>query len=185
MYAFIISLAIVALAEIGDKTQLLTLMLAARFKAPFSISLGILVSTVANHLLAAWMGSWASRFMGEKWGPVLLGLSFLAMAIWILIPDKPETGKKSHTKYGVFVATAIAFFWAEMGDKTQLATVALAAKYENLITVVLGSTLGMMLANVPVAYLGDGLSRKIPLAYIRFSTSAIFFILAGLAFFKI
>lgn len=161
MTALLISIGVVALAEIGDKTQLLALALAAKYRRPWPIVSGILVATLANHLLAGAVGTWVARQLGEhllRWG---LGLSFLAMAAWILVPDRLDDAPKTPSRYGVFATTALAFFIVEMGDKTQIATVALAAHYDALVTVVIGTTIGMMVANVPAVLLGNVAAHKL------------------------
>jgi len=165
--ALIVSTGVVALAEIGDKTQLLTLLLATRFRAPTPIVLGIAVATVANHALASVVGNWLVSVIGPGAMRWILGLSFLAMAAWALIPDEPPAENAAAPRYGVFVTTVVAFFLVEMGDKTQVATVALAAQFHSIMWVVLGTTLGMLLANVPVVYAGDALIRRVPLTIVR------------------
>lgn len=182
MDSFLISTAVVAIAEIGDKTQLLALVLAARFRKPVPIILGILVATIANHGIAALVGTTVAAFLGPdvlRWG---LGLSFLAMAAWTLVPDKVDDDETT-TKpgFGPFMATLIAFFLVEIGDKTQIATIALAARFENLVLVTAGTTLGMMLANVPGVLLGGIAAGKLPLGLIRGVAAAIFAILGLLA----
>ena len=179
MEAFLISTGIVALAEMGDKTQLLSLLLAARFRRPWPIVLGILVATLANHALAGALGSWVTSVLGPQVLRWVLGLSFIAMAVWMLIPDKlDEDEAPSATKgLGVFGTTVIAFFLAEMGDKTQIATVALAAQYQAWFAVVAGTTLGMMLANAPVVWFGDKLVKKVPIRVVHMVSAAIFAVL--------
>lgn len=177
MEAFLISTGIVALAEIGDKTQLLAFILAAKFKKPIPIILGILVATVANHAFAGALGSWITTFLGPETLRWVLGISFLAMAVWTLIPDKFDESEAKLTKAGVFVTTLVAFFLAEMGDKTQIATVALAAQYQAFFSVVAGTTLGMMLANVPAVLVGDRLAHKMPIRLVHGIAAAIFAIL--------
>jgi putative Ca2+/H+ antiporter (TMEM165/GDT1 family) len=176
MEAFLISTGIVALAEIGDKTQLLALVLAARFRKPLPIVLGILVATLTNHALAGAAGAWISALVGPTAMRWILGVSFIAMAAWTLIPDKLEAddGPGPAPRFGVFGTTFIAFFLLEMGDKTQIATVALAAKYAALGAVVLGTTLGMMLANVPAVLLGEVAARKLPMQVVHRIAAAIF-----------
>jgi putative Ca2+/H+ antiporter (TMEM165/GDT1 family) len=183
MEAFLISTGVVALGEMGDKTQLLAFMLAARFKKPVPIVLGILVATLANHAMAGAVGNAVAAFLGPtvlRWG---LGLSFLAMAVWMLIPDQAddEALDGQVSRLGVFGTTVVAFFLAEMGDKTQIATVALAARYDALIGVVAGTTLGMMLANVPAVYLGDRVTRAVPMKLVHGVSAAIFAVLGILA----
>ncbi|MES2322791.1 MAG: TMEM165/GDT1 family protein [Pseudomonadota bacterium] len=174
MDAFLVSMGIVALAEIGDKTQLLAFLLAARFRRPAPIVLGILVATVANHAIAAAVGAWISTLLGPEAMRWILGVSFLAMAAWTMVPDKLDDGDTSLAGYGVFLTTVVAFFIAEMGDKTQVATVALAARYEAMLAVVAGTTLGMMLANVPAVYFGERIAGKVPLKLVHGIAAAIF-----------
>jgi putative Ca2+/H+ antiporter (TMEM165/GDT1 family) len=177
MEAFLISTGVVALAEIGDKTQLLALVLAAKFRKPVPIILGILVATLANHALAGAAGAWISAAIGPTAMRWVLGLSFIAMALWTLIPDKYEEAKDAAPRFGVFGTTVIAFFLLEMGDKTQIATVALAAKYSSLVGVVAGTTLGMMLANVPAVLIGEVAAKKLPMRLVHGIAAAIFFAL--------
>jgi len=162
MESFLLSTGVVALAEIGDKTQLLALVLAARFRRPWPIVLGILVATLANHAAAGALGQWVAAALGPLWLRWILGLSFLAMAAWILIPDKLDDDAAPATHGGVFLTTLIAFFLAEIGDKTQIATVALAAQSPSLTAVVLGTTLGMLIANVPAVLFGERVARVLP-----------------------
>jgi putative Ca2+/H+ antiporter (TMEM165/GDT1 family) len=175
--AFLISTGIVALAEIGDKTQLLAFILAAKFKKPIPIIMGILVATVANHAFAGALGAWITSFLGPETLRWVLGISFLAMAVWTLIPDKFDESEAKLTKAGVFVTTLVAFFLAEMGDKTQIATVALAAQYQAFFSVVAGTTFGMMLANVPAVLVGDRLAHKMPVRIVHGIAAAIFAVL--------
>ena len=178
MEAFLISTGVVALAEIGDKTQLLALLLAARFRKPVPIILGILVATLANHALAGFAGAWISATVGPTAMRWILGLSFIVMALWTLIPDKYEDSKDNAApRFGVFGTTLIAFFLLEMGDKTQIATVALAAKYSSLAGVIAGTTLGMLIANVPAVLLGEVAAKKIPMGLVHGIAAAIFFAL--------
>ncbi len=182
MEAFFVSTGVVALAEMGDKTQLLSLVLAARFRKPWPICAGILVSTLANHAGAAAIGEWLASLLGPDVLRWIVGLSFIAMAGWIMIPDKLDDEEAATPpRFGVFGATIIAFFLAEMGDKTQIATVALAARYTNLVAVVAGTTLGMMLANVPVVFLGDKLTRAVPIRLVHGICALIFVVLGGIA----
>ncbi|MEJ0087645.1 MAG: TMEM165/GDT1 family protein [Pseudomonadota bacterium] len=174
MEAFFVSAGVVALAEIGDKTQLLALLLATRFRAPLPIVLGIFVATIANHAFAGAVGNWVVTLLGAQALRWILGISFLAMAAWTLVPDSPPDEVTGPPRYGVFVTTAIAFFLVEMGDKTQIATVALAAQFHNLAAVVIGTTLGMMLANVPVVYLGDALIKRVSLKAVRIVAALVF-----------
>ena len=184
MEAFFISTAIVALAEMGDKTQLLALVLAARFRKPWPIVLGIFVATLANHALAGAVGAWVTTVLGPQALRWVLGLSFIAMAVWMLIPDKLDNGGESKgLRLGVFGTTVVAFFIAEMGDKTQIATVMLAAQYNAYLWVVAGTTLGMMIANAPVVWLGDRLVKKVPIRLVHIISAVIFLVLGLLALF--
>jgi len=175
--AFLISTGIVALAEIGDKTQLLALVLAAKYRKPVPIVLGILVATLVNHAVAGYVGAWVASAVGAELMRWILGISFLAMAGWMLIPDKLDDEEDKPARYGVFLTTLIAFFIVEMGDKTQIATVALAAKYGSLLAVVGGTTLGMMLANVPAVLLGEVTAKKLPMRLVHGTAAAIFAVL--------
>jgi putative Ca2+/H+ antiporter (TMEM165/GDT1 family) len=177
MEVFLVSAGVVVLAEIGDKTQLLALLLATRFRAPWPIVAGIFVATVANHALASAVGAWIVQFVGPDAMRWILGVSFLLMAAWTLIPDSPPDESSAAPRYGVFVATVIAFFLVEMGDKTQIATVALAAQFQSISWVVLGTTLGMMLANVPVVFAGDALIKRVPLKTVRIVAATSFAVL--------
>jgi putative Ca2+/H+ antiporter (TMEM165/GDT1 family) len=174
VHAFLVSTGLVALAEIGDKTQLLALMLAARFQRPWPIIFGILVATLANHAGAGLAGMLLGSFLSGDWLRWAIGLSFLAMALWALIPDKYEENQRAITRGGAFVTTVVVFFLAEIGDKTQIATIGLAARFEQLYAVVLGTTLGMMLANVPAVILGDRLAGRLPLTAIRYTAAFVF-----------
>lgn len=177
MEAFLISSGIVALAEMGDKTQLLSLLLAAKFRRPVPIVLGILVATLLNHAFAGAVGSWVTSFVGKEAMRWILGLSFLGMAVWTLIPDKLDDVEAKPLKFGVFGATLIAFFLAEMGDKTQVATIALAAKYSEFYMVVAGTTLGMMIANVPAVLLGSRITEAVSMKLVHSIAAAIFAVL--------
>ena len=182
MEAFFVSTGIVALAEMGDKTQLLSLVLATRFRKPWPIVLGIFVATVVNHGLAGAVGAWVTHALGPDLLRWVLGGSFIAMAIWMLIPDKlDDEGGDSKPKYGVFLTTIVAFFLAEMGDKTQIATVMLAARFNAWAQVVAGTTLGMMLANAPVVWFGDRITRKVPIRLVHTIGAVIFLGLGVLA----
>jgi len=184
MQALLVSTGVVALAEIGDKTQLLALVLAARWRKPVPIILGILVATVLNHALAGAVGAWLAAAVGPQAMRWILGLSFLAMAAWILVPDKADDEAAAREpRYGVFLATLVTFFLVEMGDKTQIATVALAAKYASLWAVVAGTTLGMMLANVPAVLVGEAAARSLPLGVVRAVAAVIFAVLGLLMLF--
>jgi Ca2+/H+ antiporter, TMEM165/GDT1 family len=183
MEAFLVSTGIVALAEMGDKTQLLALVLAARFKKPWPIVIGIFVATVANHAMAGALGAWVTTVVSPQTLRWLLGASFLLMAVWMLIPDKLEDdADRKAPRLGVFATTVVVFFLAEMGDKTQIATVMLAAKYEAYAAVVAGTTLGMMLANAPVVWLGERITRLVPLRIVHIVSALVFASLGVLAF---
>ena len=174
MEAFLVSTGLVAVAEIGDKTQLLALLLAARFRKPAPIILGILVATIANHALAAWVGVAAAALLSGPWMKWVLGLAFIGFGVWALIPDKFEDGDRPKDRAGVFLTTLVAFFFVEMGDKTQVATVALAAKFQQVLLVAAGTTLGMMIANVPAVLIGEAAATRLPLKYIRWAAAASF-----------
>ncbi|MCX7222061.1 MAG: TMEM165/GDT1 family protein [Burkholderiales bacterium] len=184
MEAFLMSTGIVALAEMGDKTQLLSLVLAARYRKPVPIILGILVATLLNHAVAGAVGAWLMHWFGPSVMRWVLGVSFLAMAIWILIPDKLDD-TYADPKGGIFLTTVVAFFLAEMGDKTQFATVALAAQYTSLWAVVMGTTAGMMLANAPAVLLGDRITRVVPMRTVHIIAAILFAILGVLALFDV
>jgi Ca2+/H+ antiporter, TMEM165/GDT1 family len=168
------SAGVVALAEIGDKTQVLAIVLAARFRRPLPIVLGILVATLANHALAGALGAWITSVVGPATLRIVLGLSFIGMAIWTLIPDRLDESDARLPRAGVFGTTVIGFFLAEMGDKTQIATVALAAQYHAFAAVVAGTTLGMMIANVPAVLLTDRIAHRIPIRLVHGVAAAIF-----------
>ncbi|MEY3952610.1 MAG: hypothetical protein RL320_1412 [Pseudomonadota bacterium] len=175
MESLFVSAGVVALAEIGDKTQLLAFLLAARFRRPTPIILGILVATILNHGLAGAVGAWVTTTLSPDLLRWILGISFLAMAIWTLIPDKIEDNEAALAqRFGVFGTTLIAFFFAEMGDKTQIATVAMAAHYPDAVLVVIGTTIGMLIANVPAVMVGDKLAGRLPLRLIRSVAAALF-----------
>lgn len=177
MEAFLISTGIVALAEIGDKTQLLAFLLAAKYRKPVPIILGIFVATIINHAIAGAVGAWITTLAGPQAMRWILGLSFLGMAVWTLIPDKVDDNDSKFAKLGVFGTTLVAFFLAEMGDKTQVATVALAAQYKSLVGVVMGTTVGMMIANVPAVLLGDRIAHRIPVKLVHGIAAALFALL--------
>jgi Ca2+/H+ antiporter, TMEM165/GDT1 family len=179
--AFLLSTGIVALAEMGDKTQLLSLVLAARLKRPWPIVWGILLATLLNHALAGAVGAWVMAAVGPDVMRWVLGVSFLAMAVWVLIPDKlDDADAATPRRMGVFFLTTWTFFLAEMGDKTQIATVALGAQYQPLIAVVAGTTLGMMLANAPVVFFGEAITRRVPIALVH-RIAAVIFLALGIA----
>ena len=181
MHAFWVSTGVVALAEIGDKTQLLAFILAARFRAPLPIIAGILAATLVNHGLAGALGAWIVAAVNPAVLRWVLGLSFLGMAAWTLVPDRIEDEEDAIvSRFGVFGATLISFFLAEMGDKTQLATVAMAAHYGNPLIVVMGTTLGMLIADVPAVFIGKQLADRIPMRLVHGVAAAIFALL-GLA----
>jgi len=181
LHAFAVSTGVVALGEVGDKTQLLALLLAARYRAPRPIILGILVATLLNHALAAALGSWLTQQVDPSVLRWVLGASFLAVALWMLVPDEVDAPQaQASPRLGVFGLTTIAFFLAEMGDKTQIATVMLAARYDALLTVTAGTTLGMMIANVPAVLLGDKAVKFVPIAWVH-RVAALAFALIGFA----
>ena len=177
MEALLVSTGIVALAEIGDKTQLLAFILAAKFRRPVPITLGILLATLVNHGFAGALGSWITTLLGPETLRWVLGISFLAMAAWTLIPDEFDEEDAKLARFGVFGTTLVAIFLAEMGDKTQVATVALAAQYQSLFMVVTGTTLGMMIANVPAVILGDRIAEKMPVRLVHRIAAGIFAVL--------
>lgn len=176
-----VSTGVVALAEIGDKTQLLAFILAARFKKPLPIILGILVATLVNHGIAGALGAWITATISPEILRWVLGLSFIGMAIWTLVPDKIEDEETQIAqRLGVFGATLVTFFFAEMGDKTQIATVAMAAHYATPVLVVIGTTLGMLIADVPAVFVGDKLASRIPMRLVH-AVAAMIFALLGIA----
>lgn len=172
--AFLISTGLVAVAEIGDKTQLLAIMLAARFRRPAPIVLGILVATLLNHGLAATLGFVVAKYLSGPAFQILVAVGFLAMAAWALIPDKDDEEAGSRTAGGVFLTTLVAFFLVEIGDKTQIATTLLAARFQDIAIVAAGTTLGMMIANVPAVFLGETATRVVPLRYVRIAAAGVF-----------
>lgn len=172
-----ISALVVAVAEIGDKTQLLAIVLAARFRRPIPIILGILAATLLNHGLAATLGYWLGRWLSGPVFQIAVGIGFLAMAVWALIPDKEDEGALKRTAGGVFLTTLVAFFLVENGDKTQIATTLLAARFHAIGLVTVGTTLGMMAANVPAVFLGEAATKIVPLKYVRIAAALL---LAGL-----
>lgn len=182
MEAFLSSTLAVAIAEIGDKTQLLALFLAARYCRPYAITSGVFVATLVNHALSAWLGLAIAALIPEQWIPWLIASSFIAIALWLLVPDKDADDMGRFASYGPFLATLILFFLAEIGDKTQIATVVLAAKYSvdfwSSFIVILGTTLGMLLANVPVIFAGKWLMDRMPLNIARKAAFVIFVLLA-------
>lgn len=172
--AFLVSTMVVGLAEIGDKTQILSMILAARFHRPLPIIFGILFATIANHSAAGLAGTLFGSFLAGPWMRWVLGISFLSVAVWALFPDKYEGDARAISRAGAFMSTLVAFFLAEIGDKTQIATVGLAARFEQFDPVVAGTTLGMMLANVPVVIIGDRLAGKLPVNAIRITAAIVF-----------
>jgi putative Ca2+/H+ antiporter (TMEM165/GDT1 family) len=179
MEAFLIATGLVAFAEIGDKTQLLAFLLAAKFRKPWPIILGILAATLINHGIAGAVGAWIASLLDQSALRWILGLAFIAMAVWVLIPDKLDE-EAQPVRFGVFGTTLIAFFFAEMGDKTQIATVALSAQYETWMSIVIGTTLGMMIANVPAVLLGNRLAHAMPVKLVH-SIAALIFLVLGVA----
>lgn len=176
MESLLVSLAVVTAAEIGDKTQLLALLLAAKFRKPIPITLGILVATIANHGLAAWAGIEVAHWIGPETMRWIIGLSFIAMAAWTLVPDKMDDDDQPKTweRAGAFVATTIAFFLVEIGDKTQIATVALGARFGDLLMVTTGTTLGMLIADVPAVFVGNAMAERVPLKLVRMVAALLF-----------
>ncbi len=177
MEVFLTCVAAIALGELGDRTQLLALVLSTRLRRPFAIILGILVATLANHLLAAWLGQWAGSLLRPQLLRLILGLSFLVLAVWVLVPDKPEAASETHSGYGAFLLTLWTFFLAEMGDKTQLLAMSLAARFHDLLLVVGGTTVGMMLVNVPTVLLAERVTRALPLRWIRLGAAGLYAVL--------
>lgn len=173
MEALLTSIAVVAVAEIGDKTQLLALVLAARYRKPWPIIAGILAATLANHAAAAAVGYWLADWLKGAWFQIAVGVAFLAMAAWALIPDKEDDGAAARSHGGVFLTTLVAFFLVEIGDKTQIATSLLAARFHTVGLVTLGTTIGMMLANVPAVLFGEAVTKVVPLKYVRMAAAAI------------
>ena len=175
MEAFLVSTGLVALAEMGDRTQLLAIMLASRFKRPIPILLGILVATIASNVLAAVAGFYLSSFLSSVWFKYVVSASFIGMAIWALVPDKADDKEKPpRAGMGVFLTTAVTFFLVEIGDKTQIAAAALAAQFHNILLVAAGTTAGMMIANIPAVYLGHAFSRRLPLGALRVAAALVY-----------
>ncbi|HVN00565.1 MAG TPA: TMEM165/GDT1 family protein [Caulobacteraceae bacterium] len=178
MEAYLVSALLVALAEMGDRTQLLAIMLASRYRKPVPILLGILAATVANHVLAALAGYFVSGVLQATWFKYAVSLSFVAMAIWALVPEKKHDEDQSRRlRFGVFVTTAVTFFLLEMGDKTQIATAALAARYHNVLVVAAGTSTGMMVANTPAVFLGQAVTRVLPIRALHISAAVVYLIL--------
>ena len=187
METFFVSTAVVALGEMGDKTQLLAMLLAARFRKPWPIIAGIFLATLANHAAAGAVGGWVAQALGPNILRWVIGLGFLAMAAWMLVPDKIDADeiRKQPARWGVFGTTFVAFFLAEMGDKTQIATVALAARYPDLLAVVMGTTLGMMISNVPAVFLGDAIAKRVRMSLVHGIAAFIFAVLGVLTLFNV
>ncbi len=184
--AFAVSTGVVALGEMGDKTQLLAMLLAVKFRRPVPIILGILVATLFNHATAGLVGNWVAGALGPSVLRWVIGISFIAMAGWMLVPDKIDADEAAGPpRFGVFGTTLVAFFLAEMGDKTQIATVALAARYDDLVSVVAGTTLGMMLADVPAVFIGEKIAAKVPMKLVHGIAAAIFAVLGVLTLFNV
>jgi Ca2+/H+ antiporter, TMEM165/GDT1 family len=181
MEAFLVSITTISVAEIGDRTQLLSLVLAARYRRPWPIIAGILCATLANHAAAGFVGVWFGALLKPRTLQIVVGISMVAMALWTLKPDKLDENAGATTAAGAFLATLSTFFIAEIGDKTQIATLALAAAYPNLVAVVAGTTAGMLLANVPVVFLGKAFADRLPIKTIHYGAAALFVIL-GLIF---
>lgn len=179
MEAFLVSTGLVAIAEIGDKTQLLAMVLAAKFRRPVPIILGILVATILNHTGAAALGFVVAHWLSGPTFQILVGAGFIAMALWALIPDKDDEAAANRAAGGVFLTTLVAFFLVEIGDKTQIATTLLAARFQDIAIVAAGTTLGMMLANVPAVLLGEAATKIVPLRYVRVGAALIFLVLGA------
>jgi putative Ca2+/H+ antiporter (TMEM165/GDT1 family) len=174
-----VSVAVVALAEIGDKTQLLAIVLAAKYRKPVPILLGILAATLLNHAIAAWAGYALAQWLTGQTFRLLVGAAFIVMAAWALIPDKSEDDAVTRSRGGVFLTTLISFFLIEIGDKTQIATSLLAARFQDIVMVTAGTTLGMMLANAPVVLLGGAAARMAPLRYVRVAAALLFAVIGA------
>ncbi|MBB1405147.1 MAG: TMEM165/GDT1 family protein [Pseudoalteromonas nigrifaciens] len=177
MEIFLTSTVTVALAEIGDKTQLLSLLLAARFHNKIALILGVLVATIINHGLSAWFGDWLSGNFAIEYLPWVVNISFIVVGLWLLIPDKDEAVSHKYDRYGAFLVAFVLFFIAEIGDKTQIATVLLGAQYQSVLWVTIGTTVGMLIANVPVIYAGNALLKRIPLNKVRIIAASVFVLL--------
>ena len=182
MESLFISTTSVALAEIGDKTQLLSLLLATRFTNKWAIIAGILLATIINHGLSAWLGQYSTQWLNSDWLQYVISGSFVLVGLWVLIPDKLDDKPDLMANLGAFIATTILFFLAEIGDKTQVATIILGAQYQNLLLVTLGTTIGMLLANIPVIYFGEALMKRLPLNVVRIIASSLFIVI-GIATF--
>lgn len=180
MEALLASTTAVALAEIGDKTQLLTLFLMVRYRRPLPILAGILIATLGNHWLSAWLGIWLADLLDPHWLQFAVGISFIAIGLWLLVPDKLDDSGTTRSRWGPFLATTVLFFIAEIGDKTQIATLVLAAHYEQMLPVVIGTTAGMLLANIPVLLAGERLLTRLPLSWTRRAACILFVALGAL-----
>lgn len=185
MESFLISAGVVALGEMGDKTQLLAMLLAVKFRRPVPIVAGILVATLLNHALAGLLGGWVADTLGPQTLRWVVGAGFLGMAAWVLVPDKVDADVGLPQRFGVFGTTVVAFFLAEMGDKTQLATVALAARFHDLLPVVAGTTVGILLADVPAVFVGHRMAERLPMAWMHRIAAAIFALLGLLTLFNV
>ena len=186
MEAFLVSTGVVALGEMGDKTQLLAMLLAVRFRRPVAIVLGILVATLLNHAAAGLVGGWVASALGPDVLRWVIGVSFIAMAGWMMVPDKIDDDEATTAqRFGVFGTTVLTFFLAEMGDKTQIATVALAARYQDIVAVVAGTTLGMLIADVPAVFLGEKIAQKVSMKLVHSIAAAVFVVLGGLTLFNV
>ena len=174
MEALFTSIAVVALAEIGDKTQLLAILLATRFRKPMPIVAGIFAATIANHLIAAFIGQQVAAALSSDWFRYAVAASFIAMALWTLVPDKIDDLADKPARFGAFLTTLVSFFLVEMGDKTQVATIALAARFDDVLTVATGTTIGMMIANVPAVFLGHEIIARVPLKLVRLIAAGLF-----------
>jgi putative Ca2+/H+ antiporter (TMEM165/GDT1 family) len=175
MDVYLISTLLVTLAEMGDRTQLLSVMLASRYRKPVPILAGVLVATIANHSLAALAGFYLASLLAASWFKYVVALSFIAMALWALVPDnEDDEGQPARSRWGVFLTTTVSFFLVEIGDKTQIATIALAARYHNVLVVAAGTTTGMMLANIPAVFLGHGVTRVLPIKALRAAAALVY-----------
>lgn len=177
MEVFLTSTVTVTLAEIGDKTQLLSLLLAARFHNKIALIIGILAATIINHALSAWLGDWLSGNFTTHYMPLIVNISFIVVGFWLLIPDKDEEVTQKYDHFGAFLVAFVLFFIAEIGDKTQIATILLGAQYQSVFWVTLGTTAGMLIANIPIIYAGNALLQKIPLSKIRVIAASVFVLL--------
>ncbi|MBB1386646.1 TMEM165/GDT1 family protein [Pseudoalteromonas sp. SG45-5] len=177
MEVFLTSTVTVTLAEIGDKTQLLSLLLAARFHNKIALIIGILAATIINHTLSAWLGDWLSGNFTTHYMPLIVNISFIVVGFWLLIPDKDEEVTQKYDHFGALLVAFVLFFIAEIGDKTQIATILLGAQYQSVFWVTLGTTAGMLIANIPIIYAGNALLQKIPLSKVRVIAASVFVLL--------